>query len=445
MKRISLLLLTGLVFITFAVAQMGNFNQRGKATQEMNVPGLSIAHPSLPVNSKIMVVNLETGKEIEATVTGRIPASTVRIADLSAGVWKELSLSADTDIRLYTASPARARAAPTPAPAPEPPAVVVIAPAPAPEPLPEPVPALPLAPVPVAEPVPPPPAPIIAAAPEPVQNGLNQPIYVTIHAYITPPENPAPAPVSAPAAAPAPVAPPPEVPSPDTTGGNAYQTPPKNSPDYSEFLAWLMALDAREAREARERRETQTAGGYNTPPSPYNNYPPQYSQPAPQGQTPQQGYRPAPPAGNRAPQQSNRQPTAPANQAPPQVYQPQAQAYQAPPAQPAPAYQAAPSQAAPLAQRTSAQPIQQVGSVRIIPGMPDPNNGKIYRLQVGSFSVPESAARVAQQAQAAGFHVTQELFNSFYRVIVDGIPSSMLYSSVERLESIGINQVWLRE
>ena len=115
MKRISLILLTGLLFNALAMAQVRNFEQRGRATQELRSDGLSIAHPSLPLNSRVMVVNTVSGREIEAMVTGRIAASPNRIADLSPGAWQELGLSPTTDIRIYTAATAP-RPRPTAAP-----------------------------------------------------------------------------------------------------------------------------------------------------------------------------------------------------------------------------------------------------------------------------------------------------------------------------------------
>lgn len=91
------------------MALISNFNQSGKATQTLNAQGLSIAHPSLPITTQVWVVNIATGKEIEATVSGRIPASRDRIADLTPGIGRELALRPDSDIRIYTKTPPRER------------------------------------------------------------------------------------------------------------------------------------------------------------------------------------------------------------------------------------------------------------------------------------------------------------------------------------------------
>jgi hypothetical protein len=68
------------------------FTQRGMATQEMQTDGLTIAHPTLPIGSKVWITNPANRKEVEATVTGRIPASASRVVDVSPGVALALDL-----------------------------------------------------------------------------------------------------------------------------------------------------------------------------------------------------------------------------------------------------------------------------------------------------------------------------------------------------------------
>jgi len=115
MKRIALLLLGFFSFVTApAMAQVIDFSQRGRATGELNAGALSIAHASLPLNSQAKVVNIATGKEVEVTVTGRIPASPNRIADLSPDVWQALELAPGAEVRVYTSAVPRPRPAPEP-------------------------------------------------------------------------------------------------------------------------------------------------------------------------------------------------------------------------------------------------------------------------------------------------------------------------------------------
>jgi cell division protein FtsN len=86
-----------------------------------------------------------------------------------------------------------------------------------------------------------------------------------------------------------------------------------------------------------------------------------------------------------------------------------------------------------------------MGEMEIIPGYPNPNNGKIYRLQVGSFSSPEAADKLARQVKDAGFNVAQELSDYYYRVLVTDVPASAVYPATQRLGAMGIGQIWVRE
>jgi cell division septation protein DedD len=83
--------------------------------------------------------------------------------------------------------------------------------------------------------------------------------------------------------------------------------------------------------------------------------------------------------------------------------------------------------------------------VKMIPSLPDPNNGKMYDLQVGAFSRQEAAADIALKIRNAGFNAVYELSGSLFRVIVKDIPSSMVYYAAQRLGVIGIREIWLKE
>jgi len=78
--------------LCMAQISQGSFIQRGIATQEMRAGGLSAGHPSLPVGSKARVTSIINGKEIEVTITARIPPSTERIIDLSPSSAQALGL-----------------------------------------------------------------------------------------------------------------------------------------------------------------------------------------------------------------------------------------------------------------------------------------------------------------------------------------------------------------
>jgi len=347
-------------------AQIASFSQRGKATQGITGGGLSIAHPNLPINSQVKVTNTANGKEVEATVVDRIPASNDRIADVSRGVWDALGLSPDTDILLSVSPPPRQR---------------------------------------TSEPVPMPPSGLAGNPP--------------------PPAPPAPSPTPSPA---------PSV----AESGPAQGTNPASNGDIYITMKNIM-------REVI--RENQTASSPSTPSTqvitiypPYPPYPPQ--------SVVNNNY------------QSAINDSVPGNTAYPQVTATQP-AYVPPPTQ-GPAFQAAPPnqgsafQTAPPNQRPAIQAAPSTEDcytnstppptkLQIIPGLPNPNSREIYRLQVGSFCDPGSANGLESRLRAAGFNVAREYYNSLHRVIITGIPAAMVQSTAQRLDAMGIKQIWVRQ
>ena len=327
MRRIALALLGGLLFgalcVTPAAAQMTGLSQFGRATGEMNAAGLVIAHPSLPTNSRAIVVNTfateeEEGK-VEVTVISRIPVSSNRIADLSPEVWQKLGLAPGSEVRIYAIADARPRPA-DPPPADETPPVD-------------------------PPPVDPPPADSQSADPP----------------LITP-------------------VPPDRVP---------VLTPVESREAAQPVIT--PGLTAGSGREATRSTE-QTLSALNpVDPTTYQPAPIYPVQP-----TPVNPVQPAP------------------------IY----------PVQPTPAY---PTQPAP------------VTDVLVIPGLPDPAANRVYRLQVGAFSAQESADRTAQLVASLGFHVVWEQSGTLFRVYAINVPAVLIGSAAQRLGTIGIREVWVRE
>lgn len=69
------------------------FHGRKMANGErFNMHASTIAHRTLPLGTKVVVVNVENGKEVTATVTDRGPYAGHRIADLSRGLASKLDL-----------------------------------------------------------------------------------------------------------------------------------------------------------------------------------------------------------------------------------------------------------------------------------------------------------------------------------------------------------------
>ena len=86
-----------------------------------------------------------------------------------------------------------------------------------------------------------------------------------------------------------------------------------------------------------------------------------------------------------------------------------------------------------------------VNDPQIIPGLPNPNTDKVYRLMVGTYQGVDNAFPIYQQLQAAGFDVVQEQAGDMCRVFAAGIPASRVYYAAKRLGAIGFQQIWIQE
>jgi len=128
------------------------------------------------------------------------------------------------------------------------------------------------------------------------------------------------------------------------------------------------------------------------------------------------------------------------------VSPPAAQPITPPPAPPAPP--AALPAVQPAAQPPEKAPLfssPPVYDPQIIPGLPNPNTNKVYRLLVGTYPGVDSAFRIYQQLQAAGFDVVQEQAGDMCKVFAAGIPASRVYYAAKRLGAIGFSQIWIQE
>jgi tetratricopeptide (TPR) repeat protein len=84
-------------------------------------------------------------------------------------------------------------------------------------------------------------------------------------------------------------------------------------------------------------------------------------------------------------------------------------------------------------------------NIKIIPGLPDPKNGKTYKLQVGAWDNADRAARVFEQLEFSGFHAVQEYTRGMYQVYIADVPASLVSASVQRLGNMGFREVWIRQ
>jgi len=91
-------------------------------------------------------------------------------------------------------------------------------------------------------------------------------------------------------------------------------------------------------------------------------------------------------------------------------------------------------------------PIQAAGPViKIIPKLPDPQSGKVYRVQVGAFSRVALAQVCFDRLKAAGFSPAFEQNGSLYRVVISGIRAADASYVAQRLNAAGFTEAWIRE
>ncbi|MDR2575302.1 MAG: SPOR domain-containing protein [Treponema sp.] len=235
----------------------------------------------------------------------------------------------------------------------------------------------------------------------------------------------------------------------------AQASPPpaaESSETLSRLDKLLDILMAREERDAKEREKAQQENNQARPPA---------NDPAP----PSASNQARPPANDPAPPLANNQARPPANDPAPPLASNQARppVYDSMPpsvydSMPPSVYDSAPPSvydsmppsvydSAPPPVYSPAPPVYnpvQPPDVKIIPSLPDPNNGKIYNLQVGAFSTREAAMDLSIKLRGASFDVSQEFTGALYRVIVKDIPSYMVYYAVQRLSAVGIKEIWIK-
>jgi hypothetical protein len=420
MKRFFLVLPIGLFISAFAFAQVG-INLIGRATQEMDTPGLSAApsNPTIAVGSTVTIVNTDTGEEINVTVSDKISASPNRIVDLSREVWDRLKIGPDTLVRVI--SPARnqsAAAAPPPAPAPSPP---------------PPPPAAAPSPPPAVDPPPPPPTTAFIPDDDPEDDlefdvmawedddivevadiieadSADDTEIVEDIVVIAPPVRQIEerVPVSPP---PPPLPPPP----PPSSGSSSL-------PAFAQSLYHLLILDRTHCAANADIGTQKIEVLYNFKDG-------------------RNGYlvalytsaqaTPVLPVGARVLAD-----LATENKSAIREYV-NSSAFKR--------FVANPQVISQLQNMLEESTANFLGNIKIIPSLPNPNSGKTYRLQVGAFSVADSAARTMQQLRALGLNAAQEQHGSLLRVSAVGVRAADVQSAVQKLEAAGFKEVWIRE
>jgi cell division septation protein DedD len=121
-----------------------------------------------------------------------------------------------------------------------------------------------------------------------------------------------------------------------------------------------------------------------------------------------------------------------------------------PPSRPMPAYSPYPSYTPPppppRPMPVSPPPVQVASPIiKIIPKLPDPQSGKVYRVQVGAFSRVALAQVCFDRLKAAGFAPAFEQNGGLYRVVISGIRAADVSYAAQRLSAAGFTEAWIRE
>jgi len=111
-----------------------------------------------------------------------------------------------------------------------------------------------------------------------------------------------------------------------------------------------------------------------------------------------------------------------------------------------PPYTPAPSRVYIQSAHPPSSPVQPVSpAIRVIPNLPDPNSGKVYRIQVGAFSQTVLAQVCFEKLRTAGLSPAYEQNGSLYRVVLSGIRAADVSYTAQRLNAAGFTEVWIRE
>jgi len=85
-----------------------------------------------------------------------------------------------------------------------------------------------------------------------------------------------------------------------------------------------------------------------------------------------------------------------------------------------------------------------VSGARLIPAI-NPQPGKLYKLQIGSFKIARNAVDVYVRLQNAGLNPEYERHEDFYRVVLKGVQGIEVQSVADKLEKAGFREAVIRE
>jgi cell division septation protein DedD len=94
---------------------------------------------------------------------------------------------------------------------------------------------------------------------------------------------------------------------------------------------------------------------------------------------------------------------------------------------------------------SSLPPLQDLGPALIKPYMPNPNTGKIYRVQVGSYKNTWHAKEAYARLTTVGFKPAYERYGDYIRVVIPGIRTQDMPAVAVLIGRIGFREALIRE
>ncbi|MDR0998391.1 MAG: septal ring lytic transglycosylase RlpA family protein [Treponema sp.] len=458
---IALLFAAVSVSICFGQSQFRNFHQEGPASQDIETDQYMANHPSLPLGTQVQVINPRNNNQVIVTITGRIPATEGRIVDLSQGAAKALGFPARGRAPVILQLVDSRRPPPRPAPAPDPEPELEEPPE-EPESLPEEPPSEELPPEPESddEPASEEPSfqePLMAepeseAEPEPEPEvPMEQPI---IQEPSYPPEAGGPSPTVNNSDSKTQTTAPVSAQSPNITIYNTIMSPGSFATDSAPVIATSggnpnpitatapsSAVGSEKGGPVRPAPiiaaapQSMVSTVEQAPPPPVYVEPEPRSEPAPVD--PPRSPPPEPKKETPSPAVATASAqilTVPAPQQPRQVVvQP-----------PAPPVVQAPAQP-PVPASSPLPPLRDVGPALIKPYMPNPNTGKIYRVQVGSYKNTWHAKEAYDRLTTIGFRPAYERYEDYIRVVIPGIRTQDMPALAVLIGKVGFREALIRE
>ncbi|GHV37577.1 hypothetical protein AGMMS49546_05770 [Spirochaetia bacterium] len=86
-----------------------------------------------------------------------------------------------------------------------------------------------------------------------------------------------------------------------------------------------------------------------------------------------------------------------------------------------------------------------VGTALIMPYMPNPDNGKIYRVQVGAFKNTWNAKEAFDHLTLVGFKPAFERYGDWIRVVISGIRAADMPAVARLIGKVGFKEALIRE